>query len=273
VVIRLAERTGTDVGDVPLTAVAAEAGISRSTLLRRLGGSRQALDDAVRKAGVDPGGRQPVRTRGVEAAALLISERGLAAVTLEAVADKARCSVHSLYVTFGGRDGLLAATYEAYSPISDIGLLTARGGRSFEQTVLDIYRLLFAALDREPRVAPGMLADLISRPTGPAGRIFQRYFPPALDSIGAWLMEQMRAGRIRPLPLPLLVQQLMGPVMMHLLLRPAFAEGLEAHLDDAEATCAVFAEAFVRAVAATEEPAHSAVLRAGDDSGTDDRRV
>jgi hypothetical protein len=34
--------------------------MSRSTLLRRLGDSRAALDEAVRAAGVDPGG-QPVR--------------------------------------------------------------------------------------------------------------------------------------------------------------------------------------------------------------------
>src|SRR5437763_17107879 len=74
-----------DVADVPLTVVAAKAGVSRSTLLRRLGGSRAALDDAVRAAGVDPGGRPPVRERAIEAAAWLISEHGLGAVNLEAV--------------------------------------------------------------------------------------------------------------------------------------------------------------------------------------------
>ncbi|MGH3853892.1 MAG: TetR family transcriptional regulator [Pseudonocardiaceae bacterium] len=105
---------------MPLTALAAAAGISRSTLLRRIGGSRRALDDAVRAAGVDPGGRQPVRKRAIEAAARIMSERGLAVATLEAVAAAAGCSVHSLYATFGGRDGLLAAIYENYSPIVDI---------------------------------------------------------------------------------------------------------------------------------------------------------
>jgi AcrR family transcriptional regulator len=59
--VRTAERLGKDVADVPVAAIAAEAGVSRSTLLRRLGGTRAALDQAVRAAGVDPGGQPPVR--------------------------------------------------------------------------------------------------------------------------------------------------------------------------------------------------------------------
>ena len=57
--LRAAENLGRDVADVPLIAIAREAGMSRSTLIRRLNGSRQPLDDAVRAAGVEPGGRPP----------------------------------------------------------------------------------------------------------------------------------------------------------------------------------------------------------------------
>ncbi len=74
--LRAAETLGRDVADVPLVAIAREAGMSRSTLVRRLNGSRQLLDDAVRAAGVEPGGRPPVRERAVQAAASLISDRG-----------------------------------------------------------------------------------------------------------------------------------------------------------------------------------------------------
>ena len=71
--LRAAENLGRDVADVPLIAIAREAGISRSTLVRRLNGSRQLLDDAVRAAGVEPGGRPPVRERAIQAAGTLIS--------------------------------------------------------------------------------------------------------------------------------------------------------------------------------------------------------
>src|SRR5262249_33598932 len=70
--LRAAEKLGKDVADVPVAMIAAEAGISRSTLLRRFDGSRAALNDAVRAAGVDPGGLPPVRDRAIAAAAALI---------------------------------------------------------------------------------------------------------------------------------------------------------------------------------------------------------
>ncbi|OKH63999.1 hypothetical protein EB74_11570, partial [Mycobacterium sp. SWH-M5] len=54
--LRAAGDLGRDVADVPVAVIARHAGMSRSTLLRRLGGSRSALDDAVRARGTDPGG-------------------------------------------------------------------------------------------------------------------------------------------------------------------------------------------------------------------------
>jgi DNA-directed RNA polymerase specialized sigma24 family protein len=67
--MRAAAARDCDVADVPVAEIARAAGVSRSTLLRRLGGSRRALDDALRAAGVEPGGRRPVRERAVEAGA------------------------------------------------------------------------------------------------------------------------------------------------------------------------------------------------------------
>ncbi len=204
--IRAAEQRGEDMADVPLIALARAAGVSRSTLLRRIGGSRRALDDAVRAAGVDPGGRRPVRDRAVEAAAQLISERGLAAATLEAVAEAAECSVHSLYATFGGRDELLGAIYERYSPLRDLEGLVAEPEADLEATVRAMYRALALSFE-------------------------------------------VRAGRIRGLPVPLLVQQMIGPLAVHLLFRPAMERGAGLDLPSVAETCEVFADAFLRAVA------------------------
>ena len=252
--IRVAQRRREDVADVPLIALAQAAGVSRSTLLRRIGGSRRALDDAVRAAGVDPGGRRPVRERAVEAAARLISERGLAGASLEAVADAADCSVHSLYAAFGGRDELLAVVYERYSPLRDLEDLIAAPGAGLDETVRAMYRALAVAFTREPRVLPAMLADLFSRPQGATGRIFGRYFPRALDSVGGWLAAQVRAGRIRDLPVPLLIGQLIGPLAVHLLFRPAIDHTPGPDLPSVEETCEMFADAFLRAVAAPAPP-------------------
>lgn len=249
--LRAAERLNKDVADVPVLVIAEEAGVSRSTLMRRLGGSRRALDEAVRAAGTDPGGQRPVRERAIDAGARLIGEHGLAALTLEAVAASAQCSVHSLYGVFGGRDELLRAIFETHSPILDVEKVVTGPHADLAETVTTIYRLLADAINRQPRVLPAMLAEALARPGEPALQRLQQHFAPRmLAGLGQWLTDEMVAGRIRALPLPLLIQQMIAPVLMHFVTRPATGNVPGVDLPGVEETCAYFAEAFLRAVTA-----------------------
>jgi len=242
-----AQQCGRPVAEVPLGALAETAGISRSTLLRRIGGSRRALDEAVRRAGVDPGGR-PVRERAIEAGARLISDRGLASVTLEAVAEVAHCSIAGVQAIFGTRDRLFAAIYERYSPLRDLLGLFSDTTSGVEEMVAGFYRVMAAGLTREPRVAPAMLADLLASPDGAAGRLFADYFPLALSTIGGWLHRQVAAGAIRDIPVPLLMEQLIGPLLAHLLLRPAAGQ-MGWDMPDLEQMASTFTAMFLNAVA------------------------
>ena len=248
--LRAAEKLGRDVADVPVAMIAAEAGISRSTLLRRFGGSRTALNDAVLAAGVDPGGLPPVRARAVAAAATLIGKSGLAATTLEAVATRANCSVYSLHAVFGGRDELMRAVFEQHSPILDVEEYFARAEGDLIDMVRGFYRTVAHALGREPRIAPAIFAEAFARPTSPAVQSLAAYGPPRmLGILGRWFEAEIRAGRIRELPMPLLAQQLLGPIMIHVLTRPALPNVPAWSPPDIDTVCEVFAEAFVRAVA------------------------
>lgn len=252
-----------DVADVPLTAIAVAAGISRSTLIRRIGGSRKALDEAVREAGFDPGGRPPVRERAIEAAAALIAEHGLSAVTLEAIASAAGCSLPSLHAAFGGRDGLLTAIFERYSPLLELEAIMA-GRRApgeadpveaesgeaepVEETVRAVYRAFVRAFEHERQVLPALMADVFGRPGGPGRRVLAANFPRLLASLGAWLLDQMRSGRFRQLPLPLAAQLLIGPMAIHMLSRPAFAPLFGPDFPTTAQAVDAFTEAFLRAV-------------------------
>ena len=248
--LRAAEKRGKDVADVSVLAIAREAGISRSTLLRRLSGTRAALDEAVRAAGVDPGGQVPVRARALNAAAALIGESGLAAATLEAIANRADCAVHSLYMAFGGRDELLRVVFERYSPIPDFEDALDTATDDLTATVRRLYQALAAALGREPRVAPAILAEVFARPASPTVQtLSQHAVPRMLDVLGAWLNTQVQRGRIRDLPMPLLIQQLMGPMVMHMLFRPALDTLAVVELPDLDTTCTELAANFVRALA------------------------
>jgi AcrR family transcriptional regulator len=259
--LRAAEKHGADVADVPVIAIAREAGLSRSTLLRRLGGSRIALDDAVRAAGIDPGGQAPVRIRALDAAATLISDSGLAAATLEAVADRTGCSVQSIYTAFGSRDELLRIMFERHSPVPDFEDVLAGDTGDLTSTVRRIYEVLTHALNDQPRVAPAMIAEVFNRPSTPAVQtLITHSTPRVLAVIGNWLTTQIHAGTIRDMPVILLIQQLVGPIAIHLLVRPIHTSVPGVDLPDLNTVCDVLADAFVRAVAATpaDPPNHQA---------------
>ena len=248
--LRAAEKRGKDVADVPVLAIAREAGISRSTLLRRLGGTRAALDEAVRAAGVDPGGQVPVRTRALNAAAALISESGLAAATLESIATRSECAVHSLYMAFGTRDELLRIVFERHSPIPDFEDVLDTATDDLTETARRLYQALAAALGREPRVAPAIFAEVFARPASPTVQtLSQHAFPRMLGVLGVWLNTQVEQGRIRDQPMPLLIQQLMGPMVMHMLSRPALNTLAVVELPDLDTMCTLLAANFARAVA------------------------
>ncbi|MFC5032863.1 TetR/AcrR family transcriptional regulator [Streptomyces sp. So13.3] len=248
--LRAADASGLAPADVTLRDIAREAGMSRSTLLRRLGGSRRSLDEALRAAGVDPGGRKPVRDRAIEAAGALISEQGLGKVTFERVAAAAGCSVPSLYVTFGGRDELLRAVFERYSPIVDVEAFLAGPHGGLEETVHQLYRLLGNAMEREPRVLPALLAEVFARPHDKNVQFaFQNLTPRMLAGLGEWLATEVAAGRIRDLPLLLLTQQMVSPLLLHLLLRPVTSQVAAEYLTTRDEAIETFAQAFLRAVA------------------------
>lgn len=247
--VRAAETLKRDIAEVPVSAIAAEAQMSRSTLLRRLGGSRRVLDAAVRAAGIDPGGRPPVRVRALTAAAELISENGLAATTLDSIAERADCSVFSLHAVFGGRDELLRAVFDQYSPIRDIEDYLAAVPDDLRTTVHGIYRTIAVALSREPRVAPAMLAEVYSRPESATVQSLTRYTAPRmLGTLGAWFEAEVRAGRIKDQPLLVLIQQLLGPMLIHMLMRPAFPDALDFMLPDVDSICEHLTANFLAAV-------------------------
>ena len=251
--LRAAAQLNRGVADIPAEVIARHAGMSRSTLLRRLGGSRSVLDEAVRARGTDPGGLPPVRVRAVGAAAELIGEIGLGAVTFEAIAERAECSVPSLYAVFGTRDGLLREVFEQHSPVRDVEAFLSRRHGDLHDTVRAFYGMLTRALDRPPRVVPAIFAEALARPQSPAVQaVVGHGVPRMLGLLAEWLTGEVAAGRVRDLPILLLAQQLMAPILMHLFVRPAGENLPSVDLPDMDTVCDVFTDTFVRAVATGE---------------------
>jgi len=211
--------SGRDLVHLSLNRVARRAGISRATLFRRIGG-REALEEAVRSAGVDPGRKDSVRERALVAALDLIETRGLEALTLEAVARRAGCALTSLHTQLGGREGLLSAVFERYSPIAGVERILDNRPERFEDQVRAVYGVFFDVAVRRGAVGGALFAHAVGSPDGPiADFVRETIVPRVLKSIGGWLTEEARKGNCRELPQDLVVPLLLGPFALHMLSR------------------------------------------------------
>ena len=144
----------------------------------------------------------------------------------------------------------MRAVFDRYSPILDLDEAISEPDAEFGETVHRVYRLLAEAFSREPRVAPAMLAEGLARPTEPAVlALLQYHVPRMLAGVGQWLAGEVTAGRVRDLPLPLLIQQMLAPIAIHTMVRPAAVNIPEIELPELDEACVVFADAFLRAVA------------------------
>ena len=242
--------SGRDLAHVPLDRVARRAGISRATLFRRIGG-RKTLEQAVRRAGVDPGRKDSVRERALAAALDLIETRGLEALTLEEVARRAGCALTSVHTQLGGRDGLLSAVFERYSPIAGVERILADRPERFEDQVRAVYAVFFDVAVRRGAVGGALFAHAAGRPDGPiADFVRDTIVPRVLASIGGWLKEEVRKGNCRELPQDLMIPLLLGPFALHMLSR-SMIERAGRELPDRATVVDTMTEAFCRGVMPT----------------------
>lgn len=215
--------TGTPVALLSLDRIARRAGMSRSTVYRRVG-SRRALDDAVRHAGRDPGTRIAVRDRAIAVATELVVADGVAALTIDGIARRVGCAATSVYAAFGDREGLLAAVFERHAPLPVVeDLLSTDPQRfaDFESGVRAIYTAVFDTVAGDTAVLEALFAEVLAKPNGIGMQFFRdRILPRIHTRIGGWLHAQIDAGHCADLPLSLLIPLLIAPISVHMLARP-----------------------------------------------------
>ena len=216
----LVQRAGTaDAG--PLSALGLEElaalyGVSRSTLLRQIG-SRRALDSALAELGAAGPPRQRVADRAIAATATLIAERGVGGVTLDDVATAANCSVQAIHAQIGGRDAVLVATFERYSPLAGITAALADPPSDLGAAARAIYLAVLDAVLDTPAIA-ALLAEALARPDSPLARYVRvDYVESVTELVRRWLDRHLRDGTIRPMRGRVLLTIFVGPIAAEVL--------------------------------------------------------
>lgn len=215
-----AREHGVDISAVSLNRVARRAGMSRATLFRRIG-SRAALEEAARRRGIDVGTRRTVRERALDAARELVETCGVTGLTLERVAQRAGCSVTSVHHQFDGREGLLAAMFERYSPIVSVErLLRQPRPATFDEQVRGVYEAFFDVGQRRQALFGALISNVLGQPSGPISRFVRgTALPRVLAELGKWLAEEAANGNCRELPVTVSIPLLVGPMVSHLAIR------------------------------------------------------
>ncbi len=258
----LAGASDTPIAERSMDDIARALGITRMTLYRRAG-SRQNIVERLAEIGIDATGEPLARERVIEATGELLRERVLADVTLEAIAERARCSLPAIYNQFGGRQGVLRATFERHSPLPAIAHLVESGRLEAEPDLRSEVRALYAAVFDQ--VVPGwpvlrsFIAEVLRDPFSEVGALFRDwYVPRMLETIMPTLQRHLARGDLRPVPPLLIAQEFIGPILLHVASRAVIQEVFGAEPTDRDTTIETLTDMFCRAAATDGTEQHTA---------------
>lgn len=253
----LATSSPEPIATLSMDQIAARLGMTRMTLYRRAG-SRQQIVTALESEGISARAEPDVRERVVEATAALLRQRPAADVTLELIATEAACSLAAVYARFGSRVGVFKAVIERYSPLipvrEAIAAEIAADAPDLRHDIRVLYGTVLPRVLREWPMLQALIAEAIRDPASEVGGALRDWYLPQVTSVLVPLFARhIEAGTIRPLPIPLLVQLLMGPMALHGASRRVLVDELGIELPDLDATIDIFTDMFCRAVEAEHE--------------------
>lgn len=164
----------------------------------------------------EPSKGEATRARVIEAAHALFLKQGFHGTSMRAIADKAGLAVGGIYNHFGTKEEIFAAVLDANHPYHLVlPTLEETQGETVEAFVRDAARRFRVGLDgAETRLLPLMFMELVEFQGRHIRSLANQLLPPLL----AFLQKlQTRRGRLRNLPLPVLLRALFGLLVGHLI--------------------------------------------------------
>jgi AcrR family transcriptional regulator len=206
-------------GGKPTVAQIAEAaGVSRTSFYRAFE-SRDALLQAL-AVQPEPGARERI----LEAALDMVGAGGLNALSMDELSARAEVSRATLYRLFPGKAALFTGLIKTYSPLEPVSSLVGAMQDQPPEVVIPeiartVYRTVAGGGESRLGVLRAVFLEMTSLPPD-AEEAAQTAMFTMLGSVGAYVMAQMEAGRLRRVHPIVALQAFIGPVFFHLLTQP-----------------------------------------------------
>jgi len=221
------------------------AGISRSSFYRTFG-SRAALLEALGLAPT-PAAHERILRLALE----MVGTTGLAALSMDELADQAGVSRATLYRLFPGKPALFTALVHAYTPLDPvIALVNDRQHEPPETVMPEVARAVYRAVAGGEDDRTGLIRALFAEVTSLAPDAEEATRDAIVRVVGAlagYVLAQMAAGRLRQMHPLLALQSFIGPIFFHLMTRKAARTVLGVEMDE-ELAVTELAEAWLRAM-------------------------
>jgi AcrR family transcriptional regulator len=209
------------------------AGVSKSSFYRAFG-SRDALLTAL-EVSPEPGARDRV----LDAALAMVGAHGLAALSMDDLADRAQVSRATLYRLFPGKSALFTNLIYAYSPLEPVTQVLASLSEEPPDVVMpEIARTVYRTVYGAGEIRVGMLRTLLFEVSGlgpDTEEAAREVVTRLVGMLAMYLTAQMAAGRLRVMHPLLALQSFIGPIFFHLMTRPVAQRVLGMELDGEEA--------------------------------------
>jgi len=186
-------------GALTMQRLAEQTGLSRATLYRCVGSKAQLLARLAETEGRELAAASP-RERILQAARRVFGREGIAAATMEQIAQEAGVGVATVYRLFGSKEGLLhafavevvprtAVREQALHPTENVAqdleaIVHLMLGFFYEHR--DVVRMALLGMEAERRYLQGLRQDTNT----------------TLDYLAAYFHQQMSAGRLKAVARP-----------------------------------------------------------------------